>query len=275
MSMEVEIKDAGVADAVRSLVQDFYYYCPDLRKPRGLAKFLDREAVHSHELNATLAALPRRVLAQTLATLLGHQQAPSNAYPVTVRFRKDGKWHTEQLCEPDFAIAYGDCLVLGEVKAFPKTRNARTPYPPTQLLNYLSFVEKVRVARVHGSLQPTRFAHLIVLPSIDRRWFKRGKEWVTLKEQLDADNTRIDAHACYSLSKAEKPQKHIKTIADLKGTLARVPVICRTWADVTEAANKAAQHSNDEDSLRLAAELRRIASRATAGLLATGVAHGS
>jgi hypothetical protein len=222
--------------------------------------FQQKEVVVNEQLLMVLAAFPAHLLAEGLRRLTGHELIPTPARLVD-RHLGSG----EQLIEPDFLVMADHHLLMGEMKIKAAGEISDTKYDPNQLCNYLSLAIKCRTEQSEGL--PRQFSHLVLLPSIDHRWFVRGQEWV-LELQTGPDRQmKIDAAACFALAENKKKQRYVTSAAALSSLLADIPVYCRTFKELAQAFGEAASgYPLEGHWIRLSGELEALASLAEAGV---------
>jgi hypothetical protein len=232
-------------------------------KRRALVRqnlFQDMEVVMNEQLLIILSALPHDLLAKCFGELLTEK-----VFPGPARLVERDLGTKEQLIEPDILIMANRHLLMVELKVKGVSSKADTKYDANQLCNYFSLAVKCEKEN-DGSL-PNNYSHLILVPSIDYRWFIKGEKWIT-ELQTGADkHIAIDPQKCFEIANKDKRQKYITNVDELNELLKRVPIYCRTFNDLAEAFGKAAYgYPLGEHWLRIQKELEELASVASAGI---------
>ena len=222
--------------------------------------FQNMEVVVNEQLLTILSALPYDLLAKCLRILMSQVDLPAQARLVE-RHMGSG----EQLIEPDFLVMAEQHLIMGELKVKGASKTSDTRYDANQLHNYLSLVVKCRA--VQNESLPNKFTHLILLPSVEHRWFVRGDEWVTELQTSTDRRMKINPATCFAIANKDKKQRYVKSATTLSALLDEVPVYCRTFGDLAEAFGKAVSgYPLEEHWLRMQKELEELAVLASAGV---------
>jgi hypothetical protein len=174
-------------------------------KRRRLVKtngFQKKEVVINEQLLAILAALPKKMLSDVFRKLTAQTALPEKAELLDMHLGTG-----EQLIEPDFLLGGDRQLIMGELKVNARQGNNETKYPAYQLFNYLSLATKCLSSR-HENL-PDRFAHMIILPRVDLKWFDEGSKWITDLEAGSDHHMEFDIEATYSLAEGRRKQRYV------------------------------------------------------------------
>lgn len=193
--------------------------------------FSKKEVVINEQMLAILAALPHPLLSAAFRCLTFEGALPDEGRLVE-RELPTG----EQLVEPDFLILGGRQLLMGELKVKADSSPKDTKYSANQLHNYLSLA--VKCLSEGGSGLPNRFSHIILLPSVDLRWFDRGRFWITDLQYGPDRRMQLDIKMTHELAQKSKPQKYVKDALRLGRLLDDIPVFCRSYFDLADALKR-------------------------------------
>jgi hypothetical protein len=190
--------------------------------------FRKKEVVINEQLLAILSCLPHELLSAIFRRLTAQSVLPVKAGLVDRHLST-----TEQLIEPDLLIMGGRKLLMGELKVKTDQDLADTKYSANQLFNYLGLAVK-SLSHQSGDL-PNSLAHIILLPSVELRWFIQGKKWISqLQTGLDR-HMEFDVAQTYHTAQKQKKQKYVHNEGALEDLLKNIPVYCRTYDDLASA----------------------------------------
>lgn len=222
--------------------------------------FQRKEVVVNEQLLSVLSALPHDLLGRCLRSLTSDEVLPA---PARLVERHLGT--KEQLIEPDFLVMADRHLLMGELKIKASSETSDTKYDANQLCNYLSLAVKSR--QENTAELPQYFSHLVLLPTIEHRWFVRGREWVLELQTGPNRRMRIDPEACFTLAHGDKKQRYVTNGAHLASLLNDIPVFCRTYRDLADALyNASIGYPLEEHWRYLSGDLRDLAKIAFAGV---------
>jgi hypothetical protein len=187
--------------------------------------FQKKEVVINEQLLAILSAIPGSMLSEFFCRLTGDSVLSSPA-----KFVERQLGSGEQLIEPDFLVMAGSNLMMGEMKVFSKEKTIQTKYDANQLFNYFSLVVKCKMEKTYS--MPQNFSHLILLPTIDYRWFIRGKEWIIDLQSGNDKRLVVNAEQCFNNAEKKKKQNYIKSYQDLEMILSKTPIYVRSYKDL-------------------------------------------
>lgn len=217
-----------------------------------------KETVLNAQLLSVLAALPDRLLALGFRNAVGIRESPRVLRIVDLKMQGENGEHVD-FVEPDLLLLGDAYLVMVEIKTRGGSRSSHD-YPPNQLLNYLHLVAKCREA--DDASLPTRFIHLILVPSADAKWLERQSEWV-LETEDEKGRLRVDPDACIRLGKRKSSYDY----EVLAGLAREVPVFYRPWEQLHAAFELAVQQyadaRNEEHWRGIVWELGELARRAS------------
>jgi hypothetical protein len=219
-------------------------------------KWAEKEIILNAQLLSVLAAMPGELVALGFQNLTGCQDLDGSYRIVELKMQgPEGEW--VDFLEPDLMLLGERHLLMVEVKTAGKSSSHK--YPANQLLNYLHLIAKCREADEPNL--PDRFAHLILVPSMEPKWLVKHAEWV-LTTGDEQGRLRVDAEACIGLSKVKAEYDY-----DTLGRLAHeIPIYYRSWRQLYEAFDLAIPQFGDERNLehweRIGSEVRELARRA-------------
>ena len=228
-----------------------------LVKDRGFRK---KEVVINEQILAILAALPHPLLSGLFQCLTFKGVLPEEANLVERKLPTG-----EQLIEPDFLILGGRHLLMSELKVKADSSGRDTRYDANQLHNYFSLA--VKCLSQGGNDLPNRFSHIILVPSVDLRWFVRGQQWIT-DLQVGADrHMQFNIEMTHHLAQEAKRQHYITDSARLGELIKTVPVFCRSYSDLADALDSVVTgYPLEAHWRRLHGELCELGKLASAGL---------
>ena len=222
--------------------------------------FQKKEVVINEQLLAVLAALPQEMLAGIFRNLTAESTLPEVSELVDIKLGSG-----EQLIEPDFLVRGDNRLIMGELKANAKQGTGDTKYDANQLFNYLSLTIKCLSSK-HENL-PDKFAHLIILPRVDLKWFVEGSKWITSLQAGSDRHMEFNIKATYSLAEGRKKQKYITNENMLCHRLSNIPVYCRSYTDLLNSFTEIIQdYPLHEHWQRMALELEYLCKIAAFGV---------
>ena len=226
------------------------------RQAQIRGKWAQKEIVLNAQLMSVLASMPDELLALGLQNLTGSKSLAGTYRIVKLEMQgPQGEW--VDFLEPDLMLLGEDHLLMVEVKTAGKSSSHK--YPANQLLNYLHLVAKCREAS-DPSL-PNRFAHLILVPSIEPKWLVKDADWVrtTCDEH---GRLRVDPEACIRLSKHKRSYDY----EYLSKLTQEIPIYYRSWQQLYEAFDLAIPQFGDERNMehwrRIGSEVKELARRA-------------
>jgi hypothetical protein len=230
-----------------------------------------KEIVLTAELSAALAAFPDSLLDKAFARLMPKTPAPTALRPVKLeidkkdRDRREVKRGDYNFVEPDALLLGGDCLLMIEAKTKGHAKASRR-YPPRQLLNYLRLAEECQHARTHGAGPelPTRFAHLILVPTPGDEWLTDGASWVEPIAEGFSGRLVVKRKALLRLG-GQVPQGLRRNLDRL---LDEVPVFYRSWHDLHQALESAIDKLDPHEAhwRRICGGVKELAKRAVSGI---------
>lgn len=137
---------------------------------------------------------------------------------------------------------------------------SRRSYPPNQFMNYMRLVAECR--NTGDPSLPTRFVHVILVPSTELKWLERHSEWVVAANGLKEGRLRVDPRRCLTFGKTFwRHRAH-----ELRRLLQEVPIYYRAWADLPKASERAlvayGDHRNQKHWARVGHELAALAETA-------------
>jgi hypothetical protein len=228
-----DAKDSPEAlDAIISELEKLTSIAPERHARRqALIKedgFRKKEVVLNEQLLVILGALSDELVPLMLRRLTSESVLPQRAGLVD-RHLGTG----EQLIEPDFLIMGERQLLMGELKTKADRRSRDTKYDANQLCNYLSLA--VKCLDEGREDLPNRFSHLIILPSVELRWFTRGQQWITSLQAGADRHMEFDIETTHMLAQRRKTQRYVTHANRLGELLASIPVYCRSYFDIAKA----------------------------------------
>ncbi|MFA5145839.1 MAG: hypothetical protein WC515_00445 [Candidatus Omnitrophota bacterium] len=222
-------------------------------------KWAEKEIVLNAELLAVLSALPDTLLGSFFTRLTGARDFPKRCRVVDLKLKKERDGEDTDFVEPDLLILGEDTLLMIEIKSRGGKTSSRS-YPPLQLLNYMRLIIECR--KTEDDKLPSRFGHLILMPSLDLKWLEQHEKWVM---GIDKDNERkLRVNANASLVFGDTYVK--KHRGEFYNTLKSTPIYYRSWDELADAfqqeiqaATKDPYHKHWE---RVGAELLEMANKA-------------
>jgi len=89
--------------------------------------------------------------------------------------------------------------------------------------------------------RPTSFSHLILVPSTDRKWIEKHKDWVLNTNAEPDGRLTVDLDSCIRLSKKNSSFDFKK----LRREFMEVPIYYRSWQQLHESFEKAMKKYDD------------------------------
>jgi hypothetical protein len=222
--------------------------------------FCKKEVVINEQVLAILAALPHPLLSAAFRSLTFQGALPEEGKLVE-RELPTG----EQLIEPDFLILGGRQLLMGELKVKADSRTGDTKYDANQLYNYLSLA--VKCLSEDRNDMPNRFSHIILVPSVEPRWFVRGQLWITDLQAGPDRHMQFNIETTHQLAQKSKSQQYITDVLRLGEVITDIPVYCRSYFDLADALERViCGYPLESHWRRIYGELWDLAQLATAGL---------
>ena len=223
-------------------------------------RWSEKEIVINAQLVSILSAMPSALLSTIFKHLISTKIIPQEYKVVDLKIKGE-KGEAKDFVEPDLLLLNEKKkqLLMIELKTRGNSTASRN-YPVQQLLNYIRLA--LECENSNNSILPKEFLHLILVPSVDRKWLEDNSKWVLKKRGKDGNRIYVDPDVCIKLGN-KYTKKHSKDIPRL---LKQIPIYYYSWKELSKAFDFALIKFNDKrNSLhwkRIGNELRELAEKA-------------
>jgi hypothetical protein len=226
-----------------------------LRVREKMKKWGELEVVLQTQLLSLLVCLPGKLTAMTFNNLIEGNPGPQSYEMVYLDIPKV-PGEDRDFVEPDLLLLGGQHLLMVEVKTSGGLARPRA-YPPGQLLNYIRLIVACQESDSEGL--PKEFSHLILLPSLDMKWFTDSSKWVLGFDHSSGGKLNIDVDGCLSFG-----NKFVKNNrARFRQLLASTSVFCCSWHMLAQsfasASRELATHPDRESWNAVTNQLQALA----------------
>lgn len=197
------------------------------RREQKDKKWSEKEIVLNAQLLSVLAAFPTELVSEGIRKLTNEKGIPISLRIVNLVLKKEGGSDAFHFVEPDILLLGDRHLIMIELKTRGGAKSSRS-YPPSQLLNYYRLIAECQDSKCDGL--PTKFSHIILVPSSNIKWVERHAEWViTAKNQHG--RFIVDPGNCIRAGSGKTSYNHER----VKGLLSKFPIYYRSWEDLENA----------------------------------------
>jgi hypothetical protein len=208
------------------------------RREQKDKRWAQKEIVLNAQLISVLAAFPNDLLSLGFRELTKEDNLPKTIKIVDLVLKKEDGKDAFVFVEPDILLLGEDHLLMIEIKTRGWSKSSRK-YPPSQLLNYFRLIAECQDSPDYNL--PKNFSHLILVPSIDKKWLEKNSEWVVTTRD-DHGRLIVDPEKCIIAGSGKTLYNHER----VKNLLSEIPIYYRSWEELELSFKTAISRYNDE-----------------------------